>query len=98
MTKSKIILCAAVGTAAVLLLAGCKNATVRNYVSDEAKKWKKKLKRIASDTGNELSDLKELVSTKFEGLGDDARKAILDILDESVHTADRIQRKTKNTL
>lgn len=98
MTKSKIILCAAIGTAAALILAGCKSAMVRDYVSDGAKKWKKKLKKLASETGGELSDLRSMVSNRIEGLGDEARSAIMDILDKSTETAGRIQNKAKNAM
>jgi len=97
MSKSKIMVCAALGAAAILFALG-KNAATREAIACSAKKWKKKLSRIASDTGDELSDLKDMVSNKIEGLGDEARKSIMDIIDKSMESAGRVQNSVKRAM
>jgi hypothetical protein len=97
MSKSKIMVCAALGAAAILFALG-KNAATREAIACGAKKWKKKLRKIASDTGDELSDLKDLVSSKVEGLGEEARKSIVDIIDKSMQSAGKVQNSVKNAM
>jgi gas vesicle protein len=92
MSTAKFLAGALVGLAAGLLLAPEKGEELRTEMADTVAKWKKKLDRMAGNTGAQLNDLKNMLGEQIEGLGDDARKRILTIIEESGDHAQNIKR------
>jgi hypothetical protein len=94
--RTKYVLFAALGVAAVLLLTSDKAKDMRNDLEDKAmknaRKWKKKLGKIGSDTTDTLSDLKSLLSSEIEGLSDDARERIESIVNGTEKTASKVKK------
>ncbi len=97
MNKSKMLIYSAIGLTA-LIVAMSRNENVKNAVASNAKKLKKRLKKMSSHAGDELSELKDLVSNKIEGLGEDARQSILEILEKGSQAANRGQARVRQAL
>lgn len=83
---------AAIGTAVGLLLYTEKGKELRKTAADNATDWSKKLNKLLAKKGNELADLKDKLTDEIEGLSSDARKKILDILEEGDKTAHTVKR------
>ncbi|MBC7554685.1 MAG: YtxH domain-containing protein [Taibaiella sp.] len=83
---------AILGLVAGLLLAPEKGEDLRNEIADTAENIKKKIMRIAGKTSAELDDLRDILGSEIEGMGEDVRHRILTILDESSEGARTIQR------
>jgi len=98
MGPNKIFLFAAVGVAAVLLLTSDKAKELRNDAEDNAKKWKKKFYKLAGSTADSVTDLKDIIGSEIEGLGDDARERIMTILNESGKSGKRIKKNISGQL
>ena len=96
--KTKYLVFIAIGAAVGLLLASDKGEEICEELAENAKKWKKKLDKLASNAGDQVSDLKKLVSKEIEGLGSDARDRILSILDEGTSTAKNVKGKVNKEL
>jgi gas vesicle protein len=92
MSTSKFIAGAIVGVVAGLLLAPEKGEDMREDLADTAQKWKRKVNRMMGKANSELDDLKDMLGAEIEGLGDDVRKRILTILEESGKSADNMKR------
>jgi gas vesicle protein len=90
---TKYLLLAALGVAAVLLFTTDKGEEIREDLMDNAGKWKDRVSDLAGTTGDKLADLKSLVSSEVEGLGKDARKRIMNIIDESSKSAKKLSGK-----
>lgn len=80
MNTTKYLLFTALGVAAVLLLTSDRAKELRDEAEDNAKKWAVKFKRISNGTGDTLAELKNLLSNEIEGLSDDARERIENII------------------
>jgi|GEM_PF-1281651 len=93
MKTASIIAFAAIGVTVGLLFTTRKGAAIRGRIADTAGDWKHKMGRMSRNTISELSDLKDVVSREVKGLGSDARRRILDILDEGAGTARKIKGK-----
>ncbi|MDR3679162.1 MAG: YtxH domain-containing protein [Flavipsychrobacter sp.] len=91
MSTSKFFAGALVGLVAGLLIAPEKGEEMREDIAVNAEKWKKKLNKMLGKTGAELDDLKRLLGEEVEGLSDDVRHRILNILDETSNTAGNIK-------
>jgi gas vesicle protein len=91
MSTSKFFAGALIGLVAGLLIAPEKGEEMREDIAVNAEKWRKKLNRMLGKTGAELDDLKRLLGEEVEGLSDDVRHRILNILDESRSTASNIK-------
>lgn len=83
MSTSKFFAGALVGIVVGLLIAPEKGEEMREEIADTAEKWKKQISRMVGKTGAELEDLKKLLGTEIEGLNDDVRQRILNIINES---------------
>jgi len=92
MSTSKFFAGALIGLVAGLLIAPEKGEEMREDIAVNAEKWKKKLNRMLGKTGAELQDLKNLLGDEVDGLSDDVRHRILNILDETNNTASSIKR------
>lgn len=102
MNTTKYILVTALGVAAVLLLTSDKANQIRQDMEEtarkNAKKLKNKLARINSDTSDTMADLKHLLSNEIEGLSEEARSRIEDILEGTATSASKIKRNLKKQL
>jgi gas vesicle protein len=98
MNTTKVLMIAAIGLAIGLLATSDKGEDLRESLMDNANKWKKKLGRLTSETGDELADLKNMVSREIEGIGSDVRDRIMAILDEGADSAKTIHKKVGKQL
>ena len=96
--KTKFLVFAVIGAAIALALTSEKGEEWREDLMDDAKKWKKKLNKLAGDTSDQLADLKDVVSKEIVGLGSDARDRILAILDEGTSKAKSAKNKVSKEL
>lgn len=83
---------AAIGTAVGLLLYTDKGKELRKNAAEGATDWSKKLNKLFVKTGNELADLKDKLTEEVEGLSNEARKKILDILEEGDKATHSVKR------
>ena len=91
--KTKFLVFAAIGAAIALALTSKKGEAWREDLMDDAKKWKKKLDKLAGETGVQLNDLKHIIGKEIAGLGKDAKDRILAILEEGSGTAKNLKGK-----
>ena len=96
--KTKFLVFAVIGAAIALALTSEKGEAWREDLMDDAKKWKKKLNKLAGDASDQLADLKEVISKEVTGLGSDARDRILAILEESTGKAKSAKNKVSKEL
>lgn len=96
MSTSRFFAGALIGLVAGLMLAPEKGEDMRKDVADTAQKWKRKLNRLAGKAGPELNDLKNMLSEEVEGLGEDVRHRMLNILEESSDSAYRLKSSFSN--
>jgi gas vesicle protein len=100
--RTKYLLFAALGVAAVLLLTSDKAKDLRDELEEKArknaKKWKSKLSQIGSETSDTIADLKEMLGSEIEGLSDDARERIEAILDGTAKSAGKIKKNVSRQL
>jgi hypothetical protein len=84
MSTMKYLLYGALGAATVLLLTSDKANGIRKNIAGKAKdnagKWKDKFKSMGNNANKRLSELKDLLNSEMEGLSDDARKRIQNVL------------------
>lgn len=90
--KTSYLIFAAVGAAAVLLLTSDKGKKVGKDMMDKTGDWTNRLTKLLGSATHEINDLKNLVSSEIEGLSEDARERIMNILDESGATTKRIRK------
>lgn len=98
MNKTKYLLFAALGVGVALLLTSDKTKNLRDDIAENAGKWKDKLGKMGKETGDKLADLKKMVSNQVEGLSEDARERIQDVLNEGAKKTKRVKRKVSNEL
>jgi gas vesicle protein len=98
MKTASILAFAAIGVTVGLLFTTQKGAAIRGDIADAAEDLKHKLGDMSRKTVGELSDLKDVVSKEIKGLGSDARKRILDILDEGTDSGRKIKGKIQSEM
>jgi len=91
---SKFLLGAAVGLVAGLLIAPEKGEELREDIADSAGKWKDKLGKLIGRANGSLEDLKTYLDKNIDGLSDDVKRKIVNILDD----AQELSYDTKNHL
>ena len=96
--KTKYLVLAAIGAAVILALRSEKGKAWSEDMMEDAKKWKKKLNKLAGETGSQIADLKDKLSKELSGLGTEARDRILNILDESTDKAKSMKGKLSKEL
>lgn len=96
MSTTKYLLYGALGAAAVLLLTSDKANEIRNNVADKAMdnadKLKTKLQSMGSSASKRLSELKDLMEDEVEGLSDDARQRIKNVLNGASNGATKLKK------
>jgi gas vesicle protein len=95
MKTGTIVALAVAGVAVGLLFGTKKGAAIRGDIADKANELKNKLGRASRDAMDEVADLKEAVSRKVKGLSDDARKRVVEVLDEGTNGVERMKAKVK---
>ena len=102
MRVTKYLLFAGLGVAALLLLTSDKAVELREELEENArenaKKWKQKLARMGNDTSDKLADLRNLLASEIDGLSDDARQRIENIIDGTTKTAGKIKKNLNSQL
>ena len=98
MSTTKFFAGALVGLVAGLLLAPEKGEDMRDEIVDTAKGWKKKAYKMLGKAGSELEDLKDMLSDEVEGLGDDVRKRILTMLEDTKSSANNVKKNAASAM
>lgn len=87
MSLQKIIVAASTGLAAGiiigLLAAPMSGAETRQKIADSAEELKKKIRKFTGYAVDELEDLKEVFENQVEGLGDDVRERVLNLIEQA---------------
>lgn len=87
MSAQKILIGAlsamAAGMAIGLLIAPAKGSETRQKIADSADQLKKKLRRIGGKADAELDDLREVFEHEVEGLKEDVRQSVLNLIEKS---------------
>lgn len=90
----KILTGVAIGAGLYYLYNTEKGEEMREEIADSLKDLKKKMDKMAGKAGAELSDVQKLISNRVEGMSEEARHKIMDILDEGMEHA----KKGKNAV
>src|ERR1700754_3777149 len=84
MSAKNIIIGAMAGLAARVaigvLVAPAEGAETRQRISDTADSFKKKLRKLRGITVDELDELKDIFEKEAEGLREDVRSRVLDLI------------------
>jgi gas vesicle protein len=70
----------AAGVAIGVLFAPAEGSETRQRISDTAESLKKKLRQLRGVTADELDELKDIFERETEGLRDDVRSRVLDLI------------------
>jgi len=70
----------AAGVALGVLVAPAEGAETRQRIADTADSFKRKLRRLRGMTIDELDELKEIFEKEAEGMRDDVRTRVLDLI------------------
>jgi gas vesicle protein len=68
------------GVAIGVLTAPAEGSETRQRISDTAESLKKKLRQLRGVTSDELDELKDIFEKETEGLRDDVRSRVLDLI------------------
>ena len=71
------------GLALGLLIAPAKGSETRQKIADSADQIKRKLRRITGKADAELDELKEVFEHEVDGLKEDVRKSVLELIEKS---------------
>jgi gas vesicle protein len=87
MSTQKIVVgtlsAALAGVVVGLLIAPAKGSETRQKISDSADMLRKKLRSIRNSADDELNDLQEIFENEVDGLKDDVRKKVLNLIEAS---------------
>jgi gas vesicle protein len=70
----------AAGVAIGVLAAPAEGAETRQRISDTAESFKRKLRRLRGITADELDELNDIFEKETEGLREDVRSRVLDLI------------------
>ena len=87
MSTQKIVVgtlsAALAGVVVGLLIAPAKGSETRQKISDSADMLRKKLRSIRNSADDELNDLQEIFENEVDGLKDDVRQKVLNLIEAS---------------
>lgn len=94
--KTRYFLFAALGVATALLLTSKSTKQLRkdltNTALKNAKRWKSQLGRLSVDTEDKLDELRNMFKNRVEGLSDETRDRIKNILSTAVKNSKQLKR------
>lgn len=70
----------AAGVAIGVLMAPAEGSETRQRIADQADNLKRKLRKLRGITADELDELKDIFEKETEGLRDDVRSRVLDLI------------------
>ena len=70
----------AAGVAIGVLVAPAEGAETRQKISDTAESFKRRLRKLRGITADELDELSEIFEKEAEGLREDVRSRVLDLI------------------
>lgn len=91
MKKSTLIIFAAVGAAAALLLLTDRGKKITKDLADSAGDWKESWTKFAGSTGNKLTSLMDSLSHELSGLTSEARQKVLAVLSDKTRNGQHIK-------
>lgn len=94
--NAKLLLGAAAGIAVGLLLAPQKGKELRDDITDTADKFKNRFGKMFGRANGSLEDLKMYLNKNIDGLTDDMKHKLIDLLDEAEDIAHTAKRHVKN--
>lgn len=94
--NAKFLLGAAAGIAVGLLLAPRKGQELRDDITDQADKLKNKFGKLLGKANGNLEDLKTYLNKNIDGLTDDMKHRLIDLLDEAEDMAHTAKKHVKN--
>jgi hypothetical protein len=98
MQTIKFLFFTGLGAAGVLFLTSAKARQMRQDVESNTRLWKSQLRRIGRRAANTLSDLRLLLSSEIEGLSDDTRQRIVNILNGTAQATAKVRKSTNGHL
>ncbi|HLO69258.1 MAG TPA: YtxH domain-containing protein [Flavipsychrobacter sp.] len=94
--NAKFLIGAAAGIAVGLLLAPRKGKELRDDITDQADKLKNKFEKLLGKANGNLEDLKTYLNKNIEGLTDDVKQKLIEMLNEAEQSAHAAKRYVKN--
>jgi gas vesicle protein len=95
---TKFLLGAAAGMVIGLLMAPEKGEDLRSDIADSAGKWKNQLGKLIGKANGSLEDLKAYLDKNIDGLEDDVKRKIIDILDSAETMAHNAKKHVSNNV
>jgi gas vesicle protein len=93
---TKFLLGAAAGMVVGLLIAPEKGEDLRNDIAGSAGKLKKQIGKLIGKANGSLEDLKLYLDKNIDGLEDDVKRKIIDILDSAENMAHNAKKRVGN--
>lgn len=79
------------GVAIGILIAPAEGSETRQRISDTADSLRRKLRQLRGVTADELDELKDIFTRETEGLKDDVRKRVLDLIQAAKEKGNNIK-------
>ena len=79
------------GMAIGLLIAPAEGSETRQKISDTAGSWKRKMRRLAGVTADELDELKEIIKRESKGMREEVRDRLLTLIQAAKEKGNRIK-------
>ena len=95
---SRFIAGTIVGITIGLLLAPKKGEEMRHDIVDHAERFKKKFDKMLGNTNAEVAELKKILGHEIDGLNDDVRQRLLNMIEETIDGGQRIGSNIKRGL
>ncbi|QES88462.1 YtxH domain-containing protein [Rhizosphaericola mali] len=84
------------GAVVGLLLAPQSGKETRQKIADSADDLKKKLLKLKKKSVSELDDLKDVFGKQVDGLSDDVREKVLNLIEESKESYHQLKSEVEN--
>lgn len=84
------------GAVVGLLLAPQSGKETRQKIADSADDLKKKLLKLKKKSVSELNDLKDVFGKQVDGLSDDVREKVLNLIEESKDSYHQLKSEVEN--
>ncbi len=102
MQTAKYLIWTALGVAAVLLLTSDKARGLRTDLEDKAmdnaKKLRKRLGKMGNSASGTLSELRDILSDEVEGMSDDTRTRLQNIVKGTTKSAGKLKKNLSSEM